>query len=92
MHFIQNFATGAKPLRITFDKTDGFIKIHDKIRYLVLFDYSYSDKVCYKIRYLIREESGIIDSINHNFARIRIDASDSFTYQKNIDFSCDNTH
>ena len=30
--------TGAKPLRIRFDKIDGFVKIHNKIRYLVLFD------------------------------------------------------
>ena len=27
---------GPKPLRIRFDKIDGFIKINDKIRYLVL--------------------------------------------------------
>ena len=29
-----------------FNKTGGFIKIHHKIRYLVLFDYSYYDKIC----------------------------------------------
>ena len=28
---------GAKPLRIWFDEIDGFIKIHNGIRYLVLF-------------------------------------------------------
>ena len=28
---------GAKPLRIRFDKIDGFIKIYDGTRYLVLF-------------------------------------------------------
>ena len=27
---------GAKPLRIRFDEIDGFIKIYDGIRYLVL--------------------------------------------------------
>ena len=27
---------GPKPLRIRFDKIDGFIKINDKIRFLVL--------------------------------------------------------
>ena len=59
---------------IRFDKIDGFIKIHDKIRYLVLFDYSYCDKTCDKNQYLIREKSGITDSINHNFARTRIDS------------------
>ena len=31
-------STDAKPLRIRCDKIDGFIKIHNKIRYLVLFD------------------------------------------------------
>ena len=36
-----------------FDKIDRIIKIHDKIRYLVLFDYSYCDKICDKIKYLI---------------------------------------
>ena len=38
-------STGAKPLCIRFDKIDGFIKIHAKIRYLVSFDYSYCDKI-----------------------------------------------
>ena len=28
---------GAKPLRIRFDEIDGFIKIYDGIRYLILF-------------------------------------------------------
>ena len=61
--------TGAKPLRIRLDKIDGFIKIHDKIKYLVLFDY----RVCDKVKYLTSEKSGITDSINHTFERIRID-------------------
>ena len=43
-------SAGAKPLRIRFNKIDGFIKIHDKIRHLVLFDYSDCDKICDKIR------------------------------------------
>ena len=49
---------GAKPLRISFDKIDGFIKIRDKIRYLVLFNYSYCNKICDKIKYLLIEKSG----------------------------------
>ena len=31
-------STGAKPLHSRGDKIDGFIKIHDRLRYLV-FDY-----------------------------------------------------
>ena len=79
-------STGARLLRIRLDKIDGFIKIHDKIRYLVLFDYSYCDKVCDKIKYLISEKSSTTDSINHNFARIRIDSYDSLPIEKILTF------
>ena len=73
---------GAKPLHIRIDKIDGFIKIHNEIRYLVLFDYSYCNKNSDKIKYLISEKSGITDSINHNFGRIRIDSYDSLPIEK----------
>ena len=73
-------STGAKPLRIRFDKIDGFIKINDKIRYLVLSDYSYCDKT----KHLICEKSGITDSINRNFGRIRIDSYDSLLSFHNV--------
>ena len=72
-------STGTKPLRIRFDKIDGFIKIHCRIRYLVLLDCSWCEEICDRIKYLISWKIGITDSINHNFARIRI--------EKNIDFS-----
>ena len=36
MAFYKNFI-GVKPLRIRFDKIDGFIKTSDGTRYLVLF-------------------------------------------------------
>ena len=62
-------------MQIRFDKIDGFIKIHDKIRYLVLFDYSICDKICDKIKYL-SGKGCITDSMNHNFARITIDSFD----------------
>ena len=47
--FITKLTTGAKPLRIRFSEIDGFIKIHDRIRYFVLFDYGWFDKNCNKI-------------------------------------------
>ena len=37
-------STGAKALHISFDKIDVFIKIHDKIRHLLLFDEIYCDR------------------------------------------------
>ena len=64
------------PLRVRFDEIDGFIKINDRIKYLVLLSYSY-DKTWERIKYLISEKSGITDSINHNFGKIRIDSYNS---------------
>ena len=43
---------GAKPLGIRFDKIDGFIKVYDGIRYLVIFDYWQHDKIYNRIIYL----------------------------------------
>ena len=74
--------TDVKPLRISFDKIDGFIKIHDGIIYSVLFDRSWYGKIFYRNKYLIREKSGIAGSINHNFARIRIDSYNSLSNEK----------
>ena len=70
-------STGVKPLRIRYDEIDGFIKIHNRIRYLVLFDCGWFDKISDRIKYLISEKTGITDSINHNFESIRIDLFNS---------------
>ena len=43
---------GGKPLRIWFEKIDGFIKIYDGIRYLVLFGSKRYDATYNRIRYL----------------------------------------
>ena len=47
---------GTKPLRIRFDKIDGFIKIYNGIRYLVLYDYERYNAIYDRIRYLISEK------------------------------------
>ena len=73
--------TGPIPLRIRFDKIDGlFISLDGKIKYLLLFDYWLFNKICEKIKFLISKESGITNSINHDFWKTRVDF-------KNIDFS-----
>ena len=53
MTFITTFI-GSMQLRINFNKTAGFIKIYDGIRYLVLFSYLY-DKICDKIKFLMKK-------------------------------------
>ena len=67
----------AEPLRIWFEKIDGFVKTYGGIRYLVLFDSERYNAIYNRIKYLEREKSGIIDRVNHNFARIRIDSYNS---------------
>ena len=51
-------STGAKPLRVMLVqiRLDGFIKIHDGVRDFVLFDCSWFDNICDRIKYLIGEK------------------------------------
>ena len=72
------------PLRIRFDKIDGFIKIYEGIK--LILDRSWFHKICDSINYLISEKSGITDGIYHNFARIRIDSYNSLPTKKSLTF------
>ena len=77
---------GAKPLRIRFDKIDGFIKVYDGIRHLVLRDYERYNAIYDRIKHLISENWGTVSSINHNSARIRIDSDNSLPIEKIMTF------
>ena len=46
----------AKPLRMMFDKIDGFIKIHKKNRFLVLVDYGRFHEIWDNIEYLVSKK------------------------------------
>ena len=74
---------GEKPSRIRFNKVDGFIKIYDGTRYLVLFGPRWYNAINNRIRYLIREKRSITD---HNFARIRIDSNNSSPVERILTF------
>ena len=63
---------GSKTLRILFNKIDRFIKMIVEI-YLVLLGYNCYDEIYDRIKYLLSKESRITNSINHHFARIRVD-------------------
>ena len=76
--------TGSKSLSIRFDKTDEFILSFDcKIKHLVLFYYGLQDKIWDKIKYLINKKSGITNSINYNFGKIKIDSFNYLPIKKN---------
>ena len=72
----------SKPLRIRFDEIDGFIKIFDDIRYLVLLSYEIYGTIYNRITYRLSEKSGITDSNNRNFARFKIDSYSSLLIEK----------
>ena len=48
---------GSISLRIRFNEIDGFIKIYDGIRYLVLLSNSWYDKTCDRFKYLISKKA-----------------------------------
>ena len=80
-------STDPKPLPISFDKIDEFIRVYgDEFRHLVLFAYELFDKICDKIKYLISEKGGITDSINHNFGEIRIHSYNPLPVEKILTF------
>ena len=73
---------GAKPLRIRFNKRDGFIKVYNITTYLVLFGAEKYDSIYNRIRYLIGAKSGITYVFSHNYARIKVSSYDSLTLKK----------
>ena len=88
-HISYKTFVSSKPLRIWFYEIDGFLKIFDGIRYLVLLGHSWYDKICDMINFInyhVIEKSGIKDSINRYFARIRIDSNNSLLVEKTLNF------
>ena len=76
----------AKSLRIRFDKTDGFIRVYDRTRYLVLFAIEKHDSIYNRIIYLISVKSGVIYAISHNYAKIKVDSYNSSPLEKTMTF------
>ena len=67
---------GVKPLRFRFDKADGFIRVYDGTKYLVLFEGEKYDFIYNRIRYLIGVKCA------HNHAKIKVDSYDSLPLEK----------
>ena len=47
---------GAKPLRIRSDKVNGFIRVYDETKFLVLLGHKKYDTIFDNIRYLINQK------------------------------------
>ena len=73
-------------LRIRFDEIDGFIRVYDGTRYLVLFGSEKCDCIYSKIRCLINLKIGITYIISHNYAKIKVVLYDSLPLEKTMTF------
>ena len=76
----------AKPLRITYDKIDGFIRVYDGTRYLVSFRSEKYDAIYNRIRYLISVKNVITYIISHNHDKTIADSFDSLPLKKTMTF------
>ena len=72
----------SKSLRIRFDKVDGFIRVYDGIRSLVLFGPEKYNSIYDKTRYLIRQISSVTYIISQNFPKVKIDSYDFLPFNK----------
>ena len=77
---------GAKPLRIKFDKIDGF-RVHNGARYLVLCGPEKYDASCNRIISFISLKSGISYVFLH--AKIKVYFYDSLPLEKTLNLQLD---
>ena len=77
---------GAKPLDIRFSNVEGFIRIYDETRYLVLFGPEKYDAIYNRIRYLYVKKNGVTYVFSLNFRRIKIYSYDSLPLEKTSTF------
>ena len=68
-----------KSFRPSFDKIDGFIRVYNGNRCLVLFDPEKHDTIYNAIKYIACQKSGITYVISHNYARIKVGSYDSLS-------------
>ena len=78
----------SKPLCIRFDKVDGFIRVYDGMRYLVLFTPKKHDVIYKRIwcLLLLAKEVTVHMFFSHNSAKIKFDSSDSLPLEKTLTF------
>ena len=79
----------AKPLHVRFNKTDGFIRVYDGKRYLLLFGSGEYDSIYNRIRYLISIKRGITYVVSQNYATVKshiVDLYNSLPLEKTILF------
>ena len=74
----------SKPLHITCDRINGFIRVYDGTIYLVLFCPEKYDAIYYRSRYLIGLKSGITYVFSYSFGKNKIDSDDDLPLEKTL--------
>ena len=67
---------------IRLDKIEGFTRVYDGTRYLVLFGLEKYDAIYNRIKYLLSQKSSITYVFSHYYAKIKIDSYDSLSVEK----------
>ena len=70
----------SKLLRIRSNKIDGFIRVYDETRYLVLTRSKKYDFIYKRIRCLKSAKSGTTDITFHSYAKIKVDSYNSLPF------------
>ena len=76
----------SKPLHIWFNKIDGFIRVYDGTRYVLLFGSEKNDFIYNRFRYHISVKNGITYVISHNYKKIKVDSDNSLPLEKTMTF------
>ena len=77
---------GPKPLRIRFEKINGFIRVYDGTSDLALFGGEKYDFISNRIRYLIGVKCDITYVFSDNYAKIKVDSYVFLPLEKSLNF------
>ena len=73
-------------MRISFDKIDGFFRVYDGTKYLVLFRSEKYELIYDRVKYMIGVKSGITYVISHNYPKVNVDSYGSLRQEKTMTF------
>ena len=71
---------------LKFVNVDGFIRLYDGTRYLVLFVNEKYASIFNRVRYLVSIQSGIKKIISHSYTNTKVDSYDSLPLEKTMIF------
>ena len=83
VNILSKTLIGAKPLCIRVSKIDGFTRVYNGTRYLVLCGPEKCDAIFNRIKYLYVKKVAL-HVMFHNFAKIKVDSYDSLPLEETL--------